>query len=679
MTKGARSNVLPVVGRPKMLWRAPDAPTGRRLAFFLFALGAIVTPSSSALAGAFADSLGGIYNVQNPQFALGPPDGQCAYMPPHYGSLCLVWTGATPPPTTGSVIRVYLGPLGQGSVEYQLRREHSSGPSRWFTQHEDWEVVALTHYPGQEHDVFACLMLTTYGYYSNTCWVDAVEIIDPVEETPFEILSANFDKSVYQNGVETAHLTVVTRSNWGWSGSMGLGASLQSNFGDFFDVGTSSFSLSPGEEHTSQYSWPVPALDHPFDCDLSLALSDNGQPAGQLNRPGALGGMLVTQEQLDEQEQRMTQSNCLTPEQACEVSLEGALPYVGIVPDLIGYADAMCRAGEAQRAGDWDAFGAAALGALVSVVDVTFDVLQWAGIPVAAAYEYLPDITGFAMSCPKDVLLALDKRHGSAYSLVDSLGAAVRDGFEDIGRDYSNELLMSGAARMKVGVDGGWTSSDSVAATKVFCLVAGADTLTWFHVGPQPKRFGGIDNPHCASEIEVRGTAVDTIDLGFLHRDSAGAVHWLRYAPFAVTGQSVARLAVADTSAAYPLSMDYDGDGGVDFVLYPEGTSDVPDAQNPSRVRPSIERVVVRPNPFAGSAELSFDVRGVLRGARVDIYDVAGREVRRLTVGDLSPGVHQVAWDGRADDGRRVVSGIYQCVTTFVGGRGPIQRVVVLQ
>ena len=41
------------------------------------------------------------------------------------------------------------------------------------------------------------------------------------------------------------------------------------------------------------------------------------------------------------------------------------------------------------------------------------------------------------------------------------------------------------------------------------------------------------------------------------------------------------------------------------------------------------------------------------------VYDVAGREVRTLVDAALDAGMHTVTWDGTAQDGRAVGSGIY--------------------
>ena len=44
---------------------------------------------------------------------------------------------------------------------------------------------------------------------------------------------------------------------------------------------------------------------------------------------------------------------------------------------------------------------------------------------------------------------------------------------------------------------------------------------------------------------------------------------------------------------------------------------------------------------------------------RLDLYDARGRCVRRLVQRSLAPGLHAVSWDGRADAGAAVASGVY--------------------
>lgn len=65
-----------------------------------------------------------------------------------------------------------------------------------------------------------------------------------------------------------------------------------------------------------------------------------------------------------------------------------------------------------------------------------------------------------------------------------------------------------------------------------------------------------------------------------------------------------------------------------------------------------------RPNPAHGSTVLGFTL--AQPGAvRLAIYDVSGRVVRTLVDGSRLAGAHQIAWDGRDEQGRRLPSGIY--------------------
>lgn len=65
---------------------------------------------------------------------------------------------------------------------------------------------------------------------------------------------------------------------------------------------------------------------------------------------------------------------------------------------------------------------------------------------------------------------------------------------------------------------------------------------------------------------------------------------------------------------------------------------------NPARGRMILRVVVPRRSPV-----------------RLALYDVMGREVRRLIDGELPAGRHEVAWEGFGSDGHRRASGVYFC------------------
>lgn len=64
------------------------------------------------------------------------------------------------------------------------------------------------------------------------------------------------------------------------------------------------------------------------------------------------------------------------------------------------------------------------------------------------------------------------------------------------------------------------------------------------------------------------------------------------------------------------------------------------------------------PNPFSRETQVSYAVPRLTR-VGLSVHDIAGRKVRTLVDGEVEPGHHRVSWDGRDQEGRRVISGIY--------------------
>ena len=64
------------------------------------------------------------------------------------------------------------------------------------------------------------------------------------------------------------------------------------------------------------------------------------------------------------------------------------------------------------------------------------------------------------------------------------------------------------------------------------------------------------------------------------------------------------------------------------------------------------------PNPFNPQTVITFELA---KAGMVDlsIYDTAGRKIRTLIAGTVSPGRHQAVWDGKDSHGRAAASGIY--------------------
>jgi hypothetical protein len=64
------------------------------------------------------------------------------------------------------------------------------------------------------------------------------------------------------------------------------------------------------------------------------------------------------------------------------------------------------------------------------------------------------------------------------------------------------------------------------------------------------------------------------------------------------------------------------------------------------------------PNPFSGRTTVEFALPEQTR-VTVSVYDMMGRKVATLVDGVRSGGSHTVSWNGRADGGQDLASGVY--------------------
>ena len=66
------------------------------------------------------------------------------------------------------------------------------------------------------------------------------------------------------------------------------------------------------------------------------------------------------------------------------------------------------------------------------------------------------------------------------------------------------------------------------------------------------------------------------------------------------------------------------------------------------------------PNPFQGATTIRYAIAGdQAASVKIAVYDVAGRMVRTLEDNLMSPGSHEVVWDGRDDSGLSAPGGMY--------------------
>jgi hypothetical protein len=100
-----------------------------------------------------------------------------------------------------------------------------------------------------------------------------------------------------------------------------------------------------------------------------------------------------------------------------------------------------------------------------------------------------------------------------------------------------------------------------------------------------------------------------------------------------------------------------DPDGQVlDEITIDKSAAPAPQAQAGSSGRAEFLESV--PNPFNPSTVLRYRLR-YPAAVQLGVFDLAGREIRRLTAGVQAAGEHQLVWDGRDAAGRAVASGVY--------------------
>ncbi|MCX5800663.1 MAG: hypothetical protein NTX17_04680 [Candidatus Eisenbacteria bacterium] len=84
------------------------------------------------------------------------------------------------------------------------------------------------------------------------------------------------------------------------------------------------------------------------------------------------------------------------------------------------------------------------------------------------------------------------------------------------------------------------------------------------------------------------------------------------------------------------------------------------------------------PNPFAASTKLEVSLRGRTARLTVDIFDCAGRFVRRIFDGNAEQRDQTLQWDGRDEAGNTVRCGVYLCRTRF-GKEEAAKKVVFIR
>jgi len=85
----------------------------------------------------------------------------------------------------------------------------------------------------------------------------------------------------------------------------------------------------------------------------------------------------------------------------------------------------------------------------------------------------------------------------------------------------------------------------------------------------------------------------------------------------------------------------------------------------------------VAPNPFDAAVTVVFNTAQPGE-ASLAVYDMAGREVRTISIGELTEGQNLVTWDGRTETGEKLPPGVYLAIIRQYGFGSNAERIVLL-
>ena len=135
-------------------------------------------------------------------------------------------------------------------------------------------------------------------------------------------------------------------------------------------------------------------------------------------------------------------------------------------------------------------------------------------------------------------------------------------------------------------------------------------------------------------------------------------------------GRSIERFS-ADICSSFP--------GGI-WHRCSSPTGSTPGDDNSTHVPriPQPGRVETAPNPFSPERDQRVRIWGMAArgetGLLVRVFDIDGREIARLFGEENGARAFSCEWDGRADDGEELPTGLYICVVEFVTQGGGVCR-----
>jgi hypothetical protein len=189
-----------------------------------------------------------------------------------------------------------------------------------------------------------------------------------------------------------------------------------------------------------------------------------------------------------------------------------------------------------------------------------------------------------------------------------------------------------------------WTSSGSMVVpvgtdenTQIRCLIEGSGAFVFWMQAPS----FGMDVLHGARLDSSGAIDIATFDVASTVSDKANLDVGCSAIGFKILAWQDGRNDEGDV-----LAQNVNGDGTLGSQTGVDGGA----------IGQSVYLGTPWPNPTSGEARFEYSMP-VSREGTVAIYDVSGRQIRRLGVNSGPDGV--VLWDGRDDSGRPVPAGVY--------------------
>jgi hypothetical protein len=92
-----------------------------------------------------------------------------------------------------------------------------------------------------------------------------------------------------------------------------------------------------------------------------------------------------------------------------------------------------------------------------------------------------------------------------------------------------------------------------------------------------------------------------------------------------------------------------------------------------------VELYRAAPNPFSSTTQFAYEVTGDEASVDITVFNVAGRQVRKLVSTTQPAGRYTATWDGKSDDGVSLTRGVYFVRTVIAGSKEPVQRLLFIR